>query len=119
MLTLYGIPNCDQVRMARAWLNAHGIEHRFHDFRRDGLPEPLLHAWLAELGWEALINRQGTTWRKVPAEVRERLLADGDQATAVALMLASPSLIRRPVLDTGRSRHLGFSEPLYQEILGP
>jgi arsenate reductase len=114
MLLLYGIPNCDTVKKARAWLAARGIDHRFHDFNRDGLPEPLLRAWVAELSWEALINRQGTTWRKVPLEVRERL----EEAGAVRLMLASPSIIRRPVLDTGDVRHLGFSEPRYQEILG-
>jgi len=115
MITLYGIPNCDTVRKARTWLAAHGINYRFHDFTRDGLPEPLLRAWVAELGWEALINRRGTTWRKVPAEQREGLEEDG----AVGLMLAHPSMIRRPVLDTGTARHLGFSEPLYQEILAP
>ena len=87
MLTLYGIPNCDTVKKARAWLAGHGIDYRFHDFKRDGLPEPLLRAWVAELGWEALINRQGTTWRKVPPEQRDGLDEDG----AVRLMLASPS----------------------------
>jgi arsenate reductase len=114
MLTLYGIPNCGTVKKARAWLVEHGIEHRFHDFKRDGLPEPLLRAWVAELGWEAIINRQGTTWRKVPLAQREGL----DEDEAVRLMLASPSLIRRPVLDTGIARHLGFSESRYWEILG-
>jgi arsenate reductase len=114
MLTLYGIPNCDTVKKARAWLAGHGIDYRFHDFKRDGLPEPLLRAWVAELGWEPIINRQGTTWRKIPQEQREGL--DGDEA--IRLMLASPSLIRRPVLDTGSTRHLGFSESRYPEILG-
>jgi len=114
MLTLYGIPNCGTVKKARAWVIEHGIEHRFHDFRRDGLPEPLLRAWVAELGWEAIINRQGTTWRRIPTEQREGL----DEDQAIRLMLASPSLIRRPLLDTGSARHLGFSESRYREILG-
>jgi arsenate reductase len=118
MPTLYGISNCDRVKKARAWLAARGIAYRFHDFRRDGLPEALLRAWVAELGWEALINRQGTTWRKLPPEQREGLDEDG----AIRLMLASPSVIRRPVLemalDTGDVRHLGFSESHYQELLG-
>lgn len=118
MLTLYGIPNCDTVKKARAWLTARGIAYRFHDFKRDGLAEPLLRSWAAELGWEALLNRQGTTWRKVPQEVREGLLADRDEAGAIRLMLASPSVIRRPVLDTGVARFVGFSEASYQEILG-
>jgi Spx/MgsR family transcriptional regulator len=114
MLTLFGIPNCDTVKKARAWLTARGIEYRFHDFRRDGLPEPLLRGWVAELGWEALLNRKGTTWRKLPPEQRDGLDQDG----AIRLMLALPSIIRRPVLDTGGTLHLGFSEPRYQEILG-
>lgn len=113
-MILYGIPNCDTVKKARAWLAAHGIAYRFHDFKRDGLPEPLLRAWVSELGWAPLINRQGTTWRKVPPREREALDEDG----AVRIMLASPSVIRRPVLDTGSARYLGFSDPLYQEILG-
>ncbi len=114
MVTLYGIPNCGTVKKARAWLAARGIDYRFHDFKRDGLPHPLLRAWVEELGWEALINRQGTTWRKVPPEQGAGL----DEDSAIRLMLASPSIIRRPVLDTGNARHLGFSEPLYQELLG-
>ena len=114
VLTLYGIPNCDTVKKARAWLAARGIAYRFHDFKRDGLPEPLLRAWVAELGWEALVNRQGTTWRKLPPAQREGL----DEEGAIRLMLAAPALIRRPVLDTGAARHLGFSEARYQEILG-
>jgi Spx/MgsR family transcriptional regulator len=114
MLTLYGIPNCDTVKKARAWLDGHGHRYRFHDFKRDGLLEPLVRAWVAELGWEALINRKGTTWRKVPAEVRDTL----DETGAVRLMQESPSIIRRPVLNTGSARHLGFSEALYREILG-
>jgi arsenate reductase len=114
MLTLYGIPNCGTVKKARAWLVEHGIEHRFYDFKRDGLAESLLRGWAAELGWEALLNRKGTTWRKLPPEQRDGLDQDG----AIRLMLALPSIIRRPVLDTGSALHVGFSEPRYQEILG-
>jgi Spx/MgsR family transcriptional regulator len=114
MLTLYGIPTCDTVKKTRTWLAVHGIDYRFHDYKRDGLPEPLLRGWVAELGWEALLNRKGTTWRKLPPQEREGLDEDG----AIRLMLALPSIIRRPVLDTGSTRHLGFSEPRYQEILG-
>jgi Spx/MgsR family transcriptional regulator len=114
MLTLYGIPNCDTVKKARAWLAASGMDYRFHDFKRDGLPEARLRSWAAELGWQDLINRQGTTWRKLPPEQRHGLDQDG----AIRLMLALPSIIRRPVLDTGEARHLGFSDTRYQEILG-
>ena len=115
MTTIYGIANCDTMKKARAWLDGHGVAYAFHDYKKAGLPEALARAWVAELGWEALINRQGTTWRKVPPEQRDGLDEDG----AIRLMLASPSLIRRPVLDTGKGRHLGFSESRYQEVLGP
>jgi arsenate reductase (glutaredoxin) len=113
MLTLYGIPNCDTVKKARTWLDGHGHAYHFHDFKRDGLPEPLVRAWVAELGWEALINRKGITWRKLPPERRDGLDADG----AVRLMLENPSIVRRPMLDTGSARHLGFSEAQYLEFL--
>jgi len=114
MLTLYGIPNCDTVKKARAWLDGHALPYRFHDFRRDGLPEPLVRDWAEKLGWETLINRKGTTWRKLPPERRDALDEDG----AVRLMLEFPSVIRRPLLDTGDALHLGFSEALYLETLG-
>ncbi len=112
MIRLYGIPNCDTMKKARHWLAEHGIAYEFHDYKKQGLDEALLRAWVAELGWERLINRQGTTWRKLPAEVRERLDAEG----AIALMLANPSLIRRPLLETGEARHLGFLPETYAEI---
>ena len=112
MLTLYGIANCDTIKKARRWLDEHGREYRFHDYRRDGLSETQLRAWVAELGWETLLNRRGTTWRKVPAAVQEAI----DQESAIRLMLEQPSIIRRPLLDTGASRLLGFSESSYESI---
>ena len=112
MIRLYGIPNCDTMKKARRWLDERGIAFTFHDYKKQGLDETLLRAWVAELGWERLVNRQGTTWRKLPAEVREGL----DEEGAIAVMLAHPSLIRRPLLDTGEARHLGFSEAAYTEI---
>jgi arsenate reductase len=114
MLTLYGIANCDTIKKARRWLDDHGREYRFHDYRRDGLDEPALRAWVAELGWEALLNRRGTTWRKVPAAVQEAI----DEESAIRLMLEQPSIIRRPLLDTGASRLLGLSESSYAQLLG-
>ncbi|EGV27737.1 ArsC family protein [Thiorhodococcus drewsii AZ1] len=113
MLTLYGIPNCDTVKKARAWLNARGIAYQFHDYKKQGLDESRLRAWVDELGWDALLNRRGTTWRRLPDAVREGI----DETTAIQLMLEQPSIIRRPLLDTGESRHLGFSETQYEELL--
>jgi Spx/MgsR family transcriptional regulator len=112
MVTLYGIANCDTMKKARAWLDAQGIRHAFHDYKRAGVDESLLRGWVAELGWEALVNRRGTTWRRLPESQREGI----DAESAIRLMVANSSLIRRPVLDTGEARHVGFSETLYQEL---
>ncbi len=114
MVALYGIRNCDTMKKARAWLDAQGVAYRFHDYQRDGLDETRLRGWVDELGWEALVNRRGTTWRKLPEAVREQM----DSAAAIRVMLENPSIIRRPLLDTGEVRHLGFSEADYQRLLG-
>lgn len=114
MVALYGIPNCDTMKKARAWLDAHGVDYRFHDYKREGVDETRLRAWVDELGWETLVNRRGTTWRKLPEDVREGM----DAEAAVRVMLETPSIIRRPVLDTGKVRHAGFSETDYERLLG-
>jgi arsenate reductase (glutaredoxin) len=111
---LYGIKNCDTVRKARHWLDEHGVEYRFHDFRADGLDLDRLSAWTAELGWETLLNRRGTTWRRLPEEQRTGL----DESRALALMLEQPTLIKRPVLDMGQQRHIGFDAERYASLLG-
>jgi arsenate reductase (glutaredoxin) len=114
MIQLYGIPNCGTMKKARAWLEGRGVEYRFHDYKRDGIDEPRLRGWVDELGWEALVNRRGTTWRRLPDEVREQM----DTEAAIRIMLETPSIIRRPLLDTGELRHLGFSETDYERLLG-
>jgi arsenate reductase (glutaredoxin) len=98
MITLYGIPNCDTVRKARAWLAERGKNHEFHDFKKDGVPPKELARWADALSWEALLNRKGTTWRKLAAEVQ---LAVHDSASAQALMQVQSSVIKRPVVDWG------------------
>ena len=107
-MIVYGIPNCDTVKRARAWLAAQGRDHRFHDFKKDGVAAPRLDAWLAAAGWEALLNRKGTMWRRLDDAARE---AVGDAPSARALMLAVPSVIKRPVVewDDGRIT-VGFDE---------
>jgi len=110
--TLYGLGNCDSCRNARAWLDTHGIVHRFHDFKKEGLPPELLNRWLAELGWEALLNRRGTTWRG---------LSDSDKSglglnKARRLMLEHTSLVRRPVLEVGAAVVVGFNSAQYDVI---
>ncbi len=113
MITLYGIPNCDSMKKAHAWLKDHEIAYALHDYKKAGLDEPTLRAWVAELGWEVLLNRRGMMWRKVPQDVKDRI----DEASAVALMLETPSIIKRPVLDTGTTRHVGFKPEQYERIL--
>ena len=96
-MILYGIGNCDTVKKARAWLDARGVAYDFHDYKTAGIDQARLGAWVAELGWERLLNRAGTTFRKLPEADKAGLDAD----KAVALMLAQPSMIRRPLLDLG------------------
>ncbi len=115
MPTLYGIPNCDTMKKARAWLDEQGIGYDFHDYKKAGLDEGTLRRWLAELGWEQLINKRGQRWRKLDPAVREHL----DEAGAIRVMLETPSIIRRPVLDTGNARHVGFSNDQYESIFSP
>ncbi|AHF03296.1 ArsC family transcriptional regulator [Marichromatium purpuratum 984] len=109
-IVLYGIANCDTVRKARAWLRARDIDHHFHDLRADGLDPARLDVWLAALGWEQLINRRSATWRQLPPEQRTAL----DTARARALVLAHPTLIRRPLLEHGEIVRVGFSAADYE-----
>jgi arsenate reductase len=95
MITVFGIANCDSVKKARTWLTARGMDYQFHDFKKQGVPADLLPDWLAAVGWQTLVNRKGNTWRKL--DERDRL-AVVDDASAVTLMLAQPSVIKRPVV---------------------
>jgi arsenate reductase len=92
---VYGIPNCDTVKKARIWLSDRGLEATFHDFKKQGVPEAELNRWLVAVGWETLLNRRGTTWRKLDAAVQARVT---DKATAQAVMQAHASVIKRPVI---------------------
>ena len=97
-ITLYGIPNCDTVKKARAWLHANGRDAVFHDFKKAGVPEDRLDAWLAAIGWERLLNRKGTAWRALDESLREGVV---DAVSARAVMLAHASTIKRPVVEWG------------------
>lgn len=114
MITMYGIKNCDTIKKARAWLEVNGIAYDFHDYKTAGIDEARLRGWAKELGWERLLNRAGTTFRKLPEAEREGL----DEDKAVVLMLAQPSMIKRPVLDIGDRRLLGFKPEAYAAALG-
>ena len=104
-ITLYGIPNCDTVKKARAWLDGQGIAYDFHDFKKAGVPADRLAAWGDAVGWDALVNRKGTTWRKLDAAAQS---AAAHPAGARQLMLAQPSVIRRPVVEWPGRTTVGF-----------
>ena len=104
MVTLYGIPNCDTVKRARAWLGERGVAFTFHDYKKAGVDPARLAAWIDRLGWETLLNRRGTTFRALPEADRQQL----DAAKAARLMIAQPSLIKRPVVEAGGDLLVGF-----------
>ena len=95
MITLYGIPNCDTVKKARTWLTDHGLDSSFHDFKKQGVPQPQIDTWLASLGWETVINRKGTAWRGLDDATKASVV---DATSARAVALANPSVIKRPVV---------------------
>lgn len=113
-LTLYGIKACDTMKKARTWLEEHGQDYRFHDYKAVGIDAAHLTAWCSEHGWETVLNRAGTTFRKLD----EAQKADLNQARAIELMLAQPSMIKRPVLDLGERTLVGFKPDLYAAALG-
>lgn len=112
MITLYGIKNCDTVKKARRWLDDHSIDYRFHDFREDGLTAEQVDSWLAELGWETLVNKRSTSWKALEPARREAM----DAGSAATVILEQPTLIKRPLLDTGKERRTGFSAAAYQQL---
>ena len=109
MITLYGIKSCDTMKKARSWLDDHDVKYDFHDYKAVGIDRARLERWSKELGWEVLLNKAGTTFRKLPDADKTGL----DQRKAVALMLAQPSMIKRPVLDLGGRLLVGFKPELY------
>ena len=110
--TLYGIPNCDTMKKARAWLADHGIDYAFHDYKKAGIDEPTLRGWIELVGWETLLNRRGMMWRKVPQDVKDSI----DQASAIGLMLDTPSIIKRPVLEIDGKITVGFKAEEYARL---
>ena len=114
MITLYGIPNCDTVKKARAWLDGRGIEYAFHDYKKAGIDPAKLRGWVAAKGWETVLNRRGTTFRGLPDADK----ADIDPAKAVALMRAHPSTIKRPVVEHQGGLLVGFDAAEWERALG-
>jgi arsenate reductase len=112
-IKLYGIPNCDQVRAAKAWLKSQGQTIQFIDLKKTGLETATLDRWLTHLPWDAVLNRRGLTWRQLDAHTRAQIV---DQASAIELMLAQPLIVKRPILEFGEKISVGFSEPLYRNL---
>lgn len=115
-ITLYGIPNCDSVKKACTWLKANNIDYTFHDFKKNGITATLVEGWLQDVPRETLINRKGRIWRKIPDERKAEITEITDNASAVALMLESPSVIKRPVLTVAGQTSIGFSADAYKQI---
>jgi len=115
-ITIYGIKNCDTMKKARAWLDAHGVAYTFHDYKAQGIDRGTLETWARAVGWETLLNRAGTTFRKLPDASKAGL----DEARAIALMVEQPSMIKRPVLVSGHGRPVvGFKPETYAAAFPP
>ena len=114
MTTIYGIKNCDTMKKARTWLDKQGVSYDFHDYKTAGIDRKTLEGWSKQVGWETLLNRAGTTFRKLPDADKEGLTA----AKAIKLMLDQPSMIKRPVLETGKTLLVGFKPDEYKAAFG-
>lgn len=112
MTTLYGIPNCDTMKKARKWLADNGVEYEFHDYKKLGIEKKKLNEWIKTVGWETLLNRRGMMWRKVPDDVKANI----DEKSAIGLMLETPSIIKRPVLEAKGKVTVGFKAETYEEL---
>ena len=114
-MKVYGIKNCNTVKSALAWLTKNNVEVEFHDYKRKGITKQKLEAWSKQVGWENLVNRKGTTWRQLDADVQRKVT---DEASAIALMMEKTSLIKRPLIEQGEKVvALGFDEATYKKLL--
>ena len=113
MIKIYGIPNCDAMKKARRWLQANGVEYDFHDYKKLGVPEKKLKTWVKQAGWETILNKRGTTWRKLDDELKHNI----DNASAIKIMLDNPSIIKRPVLESNQLLLIGFKEDEYRQLI--
>jgi len=112
-MIVYGIPNCDTMKKARQWLQAHELDYQFHDYRKDGVDSTKLQQWIKQVGWELLLNRRGTTWRKLDEKTRDNI----NEKSAIKVMLENPAIIKRPVLVKGKKILVGFNEAEYKNLL--
>jgi len=113
MFVMYGIKNCDTIKKARKWLEENKVAYEFFDYKKEGVSAELADGFVKELGWEALINKRGTTWRNLPEDTKNNI----DETVAKQLMMENPSIIKRPLLDTGTKKILGFKADEYQALI--
>jgi len=113
MIKIYGIPNCDTIKKARKWLESHDVAYEFHDYKKLGVSENKLKNWVKQAGWETVLNKRGTTWRKLDEKIKNNI----DQESAIRIMLDNPSIIKRPVLEAGKILIIGFKESEYQRLV--
>lgn len=113
MIKLYGIPNCDTIKKARKWLERNNLEYEFHDYKKLGVPEKHLKDWVKSAGWETILNKRGTTWRKLDDKTKNSI----DENSSIQVMVDNPSAIKRPVLEYGRVLLIGFKEDEYKTLL--
>jgi len=113
MIKIYGIPNCDTMKKARKWLDNNNLNYEFHDYKKLGVPEKNLKQWVKKAGWDVVLNKRGTTWRKLGDEIKNNI----GEASAIQVMLDNPSAIKRPVLENGKTLLIGFKENEYNTLL--
>lgn len=114
MIKIHGIPNCDTMKKARKWLDTHNLDYQFHNFKKEGLEKTTLLHWIDQTGWETLLNRRGMMWRKLSDEAKAGI----DETSAIEIMLETPSIIKRPVLEVNGNLYVGFSEERYSDLFG-
>ncbi|MEE9357360.1 MAG: ArsC family reductase [Sedimenticolaceae bacterium] len=114
MIKIHGIPNCDTMKKARKWLDAHNLDYQFHNFKKEGLDNTTLRHWINLAGWEILLNRRGMMWRKLSVHAKAGI----NETSAIEIMLETPSIIKRPVLEVDGNLYVGFSEERYGELFG-
>lgn len=113
MIKLYGIPNCDTMKKARKWLDANNLTYEFHDYKKLGVSEKNLKHWVKQAGWDIVLNKRGTTWRKLDDEIKDNI----NESSAIQVMIENPSAIKRPVLENGEILLVGFNENEYRVLL--
>jgi arsenate reductase len=113
MIKIYGIPNCDSMKKARKWLDKNNLEYEFHDYKKSGVPEKNLKKWVKDAGWDIVLNKRGTTWRKLDDSIKDNI----NEGSAIQVMLDNPSSIKRPVLESGKTLLVGFKEKEYETLI--